>query len=126
MLLTFVVGSLFAPASHYAYMLFSEAYGMGGHAEHQMDHQEDMHSMHNSTHVVDVGHLKANDAGKEHIECEYADLFATFAAANLPAASSVEAPALKQVLMEKPVEAPQVLHFSPFNQRGPPGLSYIA
>ncbi len=103
-------------------MLFSDAYGMGGHAEHQMDQQDDTHSMHKA-HVVVAGHLKANDADKEHIECEYADLFATFAAASLPAASSVEAPALKEVLMEKPVQAPLVMHFSPFNQRGPPVLS---
>lgn len=35
-LLTFVVGSIVAPASHYAFMLFSDVYGVGDHQQPEL------------------------------------------------------------------------------------------
>ena len=110
-LLTFVVGSIFAPASHYVYMMFSDLYGVGNHMDHGSGHHE---------HVMLHAHL--NDAGESHFECEYAALFATFVATGTAAASSLDIEPIRLNHVEAPVQAPISPQKSPFHQRGPPAI----
>ncbi len=116
MLLTLVVGSLLAPSAHYAFMLFSDLYGLNdveGHHDHGMSQQP-------ATAYIGVSGVQAHDGDNKSIECDYADLFATFAASSPPLIAALPAPPLKQVLLGSVIEAPVSQQFLPFHQRGPP------
>ncbi len=115
LLTTFVVGSIVAPASHYVFMVFSDAYvwhhaplsGKNTHPHHPIPVSD-------STNVV---------APNDHLVCDYADLFATFVATSHPAAETiVKTPQLGSY--DQKSEQP-ALHFS-FNvsqSRAPPAYS---
>ncbi len=89
LLLTLVVGSVVAPFSHYAYMALSDAFSVvsahGHHAHHGDAMAKDAGGV-----VASHGGALARDAAAGPVFCEYADLFATFAAAALtPLSSSI-------------------------------------
>ena len=112
LLLSFIVGGLVAPLSHYAFMALSDVYmdfGQAGHAG----------SMH-ASHVQDDASGPAFDVIPAHIVCEYSDLFATFASTTIDNHfEPVDRPVLSvyRVQMEtiSLSETPQDIHL-----RGPP------
>ncbi|MEM6646137.1 MAG: hypothetical protein AAF730_07785 [Bacteroidota bacterium] len=130
-LLTFSVGSVVAPASHYAFMAIAGAYGYGGHhATEAADHDAAPHDgttdhhAHHGHHVavatpsVEGGQIDEPQAA--HEMCEYAALYATQVLASAPAPITLPRPAAQVALAEVPLavfgtEAPRT-HFS----RGPP------
>ncbi|MEM8487784.1 MAG: hypothetical protein AAF564_19690 [Bacteroidota bacterium] len=122
-LLTFVVGSIVAPASHYAYMLFSDVYGVGGHLQHTAHHDVPHHGASHHGAAVDGTHdmpVRARDAGSDHFYCEYADLFATFAATGPLAASVVDATPHSEPVIISAERNPDASLPAAFQQRGPP------
>lgn len=125
----FVVGSLVAPAAHYAFMMGSDVYGIGDHSPaHAIAHGPHTPDTHHHALPVDAkaSDARASDADKQHLECEYADLFATFVAdgpADLPYTDVVFA---DEVVAHHAFQVPIVLLPAPFQQRGPPISSSIA
>lgn len=122
-LLTFVVGSIVAPASHYAYMLFSDVYGVGGHLQHTAHHPSSHHDASHHDEVADSTHampVRARDAGSDHFYCEYAELFATFAATGTLAASVLNATPHSELVITSAERNPDVSLLAAFQQRGPP------
>lgn len=115
LLLTFVLGSQFAPLSHYLFMAISDAYppfqesathhqvedeGISRHGEHGIQHTGTQHAGHHAPQPKSIddqpeeGYLSPVH---DHVYCEYADLFATFAATS------------PDVVSEMPVEFAEVV-----------------
>ncbi len=129
-LLTFVVGSIVAPASHYAFMLFSDAYGVGGHLQHSTEHashgsaHDGAHgSAHHSSTPIASPHempVQARDAGVDHFYCEYAALFATFAATGPLTVFVADVTPVSSTVIALADLAPAISIPAAFQQRGPP------
>lgn len=95
LLLTFVVGSQLAPLSHYVFMAVSDAYApheeTAGH-ELETNHASSS-SHHGSSHDLEDAEAvteprlpiegPAFSSVHDHLLCDYADLFATFAATDI-------------------------------------------
>ncbi|GAB5520800.1 MAG: hypothetical protein RhofKO_30510 [Rhodothermales bacterium] len=123
-LLTFSVGSVVAPASHYAFMAIAGAYGYGQHhSAEEHDEPADPHA-HHGHHMamampsMEGGQVDAPQAA--HEMCEYAELYATQVLASAPAPLTLPIPESRLALAEAPLvvlpaDAP-LTHFS----RGPP------
>lgn len=122
-LLTFVVGSIVAPASHYAFMLYSDVYGVG---HHQHNTHQDGHDAGHEAHASTASHnatpVQASDAGVEHFYCEYAALFATFAATGPVAAPVVDGTPHTGLISATADLHPDFSLPAAFQQRGPPVL----
>ncbi len=125
-LLTFVVGSIVAPASHYAFMLFSDAYGVGGHLQHSTEHASH-DSAHGSAHHSSTQRasphempVQARDAGVDHFYCEYAALFATFAATGPLTVFVADVTPVSSTVIALADLAPAMSIPAAFQQRGPP------
>ncbi len=123
LLVTFVVGSLFAPASHYAFMMLHDAYDLDGHHVMVSGHHGEMDQATQGKHISRAQGAWMYDAGPSHFICEYAALFATFAATEVTTVASLAAPRLQRILAESPTQAPFVHTLVPFSQRGPPHAS---
>ncbi len=121
-LLTFVVGSIMAPASHYAFMLFSDAYGIGAHHAHD-SHTHTASNKHAAMHGHGSYAPQLVDADEEVYHCEYADLFATFAATG-PINAAVADSTPQSGHLGTPTDlGPALSILVAYHQRGPPVFS---
>lgn len=111
-LLTFSVGSVVAPASHYAFMAIAGAYGYGGHhgteaADHASHHDHADHHAHHGHHMamaapsMEGGQIDEPQA--THEMCEYAALYATQVLASAPAPITLPLPASRTVHADAPM-----------------------
>ena len=115
LLLTFVVGSQLAPLSHYLFMAGSDWY-----AVFTENPEHAAHMRHASATVDTSNGLHANlSAPDDHVICEYADLFATFAATSIEGDASPQHDAFEAAVQE--IDEPIVSFKSAKTQsRAPP------
>ncbi|MEM1093048.1 MAG: hypothetical protein AAGJ10_00475 [Bacteroidota bacterium] len=125
-LLTFSVGSVVAPASHYAFMAIAGAYGYGAHhaagtahhGAHADHHAHHGHHMAMAAPSMEGGQIDEPQAA--HEMCEYAALYATQVLAAAPVPITLALPESRTVHADVPMAvfaaAPPSTHFS----RGPP------
>lgn len=124
LLLAFVVGSLAAPLSHYLFMALSDAYPP---FQEEVVHQDSAahheapsgHATHHATAPSLLEEGSAFSSAHNHQFCDYADLFATFAATGLQDNSNT----LELDFEAFRVEHHQMLHaqfYALYNSRAPP------
>ena len=103
-----LLGGLAAPLSHFAFMVFSDAYAMHGTASHAMTAQ------------IDGAGLDTED-GSGHVECPFAAFFLNQASAVSGSSPGLAVFFAATCPMEAPVHVPYAApkHISPI--RGPPG-----
>lgn len=125
LLFTFVVGSLAAPLSHYLFMALSDAYPPFQEevAHHQSATHHDEPASHATHHHEAASSLLEDgttySSAHHHQFCEYADLFATFAATHYQDTAGP----FELDFEVAHVEHDQVLHarsYALFNSRAPP------
>ena len=109
LLLTFVVGSQLAPLSHFLFMVVSDYYADLG--------QQSAHAAH--IHHAPTKHGVNLTEHNSHFECDYFDLFATFAATSVKAATTTYVHTFEAVFAEKD-EVIVRIKFASTQSRAPP------
>lgn len=117
-LLTFGIGSVVAPASHFVYMAISDAYGLGTHTAEATHHADPPHQHgHHAALMHDGGSLLAPP---EHEGCQYADLFATLLLSTTPEQTSVAPVEQPTALPHTWISVPSTPSIYNLSARGPP------
>lgn len=118
-LLTFGIGSVVAPASHFVYMAISDAYGLMGHSAHTAHDDMGHADMHDTSHVMPLMGAKLAPVDT-HALCEYADLFATLLLDVAPEHASVDRFDQPTLLSYTWTAAPPTPTLLTLSARGPP------
>lgn len=117
-LLTFGIGSVVAPASHFVYMAISDAYGVMGHTMPTSHHADHPHQHGHHTTMLHEG--AALLAPPEHEGCQYADLFATLLLSTTPEQASVAPIEQPTSLLHTWISATPAPSIYNLSARGPP------